>query len=146
MSKTTNVKRCVKVSHIPKVCRHLDIILNQASARTGPVSKRTILSEHRHPPRPDDDDTIWFVQLEHATKLTTLMYFFHDYQFHGKYLKAELGFLNFSFMEEYTPIVHKCLECNEYNHMLRVRERRLLLRHIYYIYITERINRANIEK
>jgi hypothetical protein len=145
MSKTTN--NCVKISHIPKihqVCRHLDILLNQASTRTGPVSKRTILTEPRHPPRPDDDDTIGFVQLEDVTKLSTLMYLLHDYQFHGKYLKAELGFYNFNFMEEYTPIIHKCSECNEYNHMLRVRERRLKEKAI--IDETERINQANIER
>ncbi len=153
MFKSTNLNtqiqtienNCVKVSHIPKihqVCRHLDTILQQTSSRTGPVRKRTVLSEPRHPPRPDDDDTIGFIQLEDVTKLPTLMYLFQDYKFHGKYLKAELCHFNFNYMEEYVPILHKCIECADYGHMLRVRERDLKARAIQDE--TNRIHQANI--
>jgi hypothetical protein len=47
------------------------------------VSLNETKLEPRHPPRPD------------TTKFPTLMNLLHDYQFHGLYLKAELGFLNF---------------------------------------------------
>jgi hypothetical protein len=47
-------------------------------------------------------------------------------------------------MEEYTPVIHKCLKCNEYNHILRVRERRLRERAI--VEETDRINKAKIDK
>jgi hypothetical protein len=89
------------------------------------VSKRTILSELRHPPKPDDDDTIGFIQLEDINKFPTLVYLLKNYQIHGKYLKAEMCFFSFNYLEEYAPIMHKCVECSDYGHMLRVRERRL---------------------
>ncbi len=110
----------------------------------GPVSKRTILSEPRHPPRPDDDDTIGFIKLEDSTKLPILVYLLNDYQFHGKYLKAEMCFFSFNYLEEYAPILQKCTECSDYGHMLRVRERRLKEQAI--MDETERINNNNAEK
>jgi hypothetical protein len=97
-----------------------------------------------NPPRADDDDTMGFVQLEDDSKLPMLMYMLHDYKFHGKYLKAEMAYFRFNYMEEYTLIILTCPECKKYGHWLRAREREL--REMAIQYEIERINNAHVMK
>jgi hypothetical protein len=61
---TTKYSPFYIVTHLQKMdelCRHFDTVLQQIESR------RNILIEPRRPPRPDDDDTIVFIQLVDQT-------------------------------------------------------------------------------
>ena len=123
-----NVHNCVRVTHLQKMdelCRHFDTVLQQIEARTGPVARRNILIEPRRPPRPDDDDTIVFIQLVDQTKHDMLIYMLNDYRFHSKYLKAEYATYNFRILEDFRPFAIKCHSCSNYGDKLIEREEHL---------------------
>jgi hypothetical protein len=125
---------CVKVSHILKidnVNRHVDTILHQIIKRVGNIKRCIIFQHARTPPNTQDQDTVGFIQLVNENKLAELAYMVNNYDFHGKYLKAQLVQFRFDSMdEEYLPKTTKCGQCEAYTQQLAVYEHNLKMRAI----------------
>jgi hypothetical protein len=83
-----------------ELCRHFVTVLQLITSRTGPIAQRNILVEPRRTQRPDDDDTIAFIQLVDLSKHDVLFYMLQDYRFHDKYLKDEFARFNFRIHED----------------------------------------------
>ena len=124
---------CVRVQHIvkhvgygEKVARHFDNVLEQISTRVGPFTYVTIFKTAKVD-KPDERDTIGFIQLKNPHNHRELAFMLKEYCFHGKCLDAQLASFEFqSIDDEYKPRPVDCRHCNYYLKDLAVWEASLM--------------------